>query len=108
LSNTLKKIVDFNVEQPPDIVIFLVFYEEDKKRAIFLWCQVKNHKEDYITKDLEIGLQFIKEGIVDSKNKTKILWKKIPPQQGQDNIAKWVFIKNLMLIKKEMKLNRRE
>ncbi len=100
LSNEFKKAIGFDVQNPPDLIIFLKFYNEDKEKRLFLWCKMRNYNEDYITKDLEIGLQFIKQGIIDPRNKTSILWKDINPEDGQDDIGRWVFLKNLYLIRK--------
>ncbi len=100
LSNKLRKETKFDVENPPDILLYLTFSLEGKNKKLLLWCQVKNYNEDHITRDIELGLQFIKQAILDPKDKKKIMWKKIPEQDGHEHIGKWVFLKNLSLIRK--------
>ncbi|GAB6162555.1 hypothetical protein JCM12298_17140 [Desulfothermus naphthae] len=100
ITRQFKREIGFDVDNPPLILIFLSFFIEKRKINIFLLCQVKNHNEDYITKDIEIGLQFIKEGFIDPKKNNIINWKEIKEDEGQEYIARWVFLKNLSLIRK--------
>ena len=100
IKRQFKKEVGFSIDNPPLILIFLSFFIEKKKRNILFLCQVKNFHEDYITKDLEIGLQFIKQGFIDPKHKNVIKWKEVKEDEGQDLIARWVFLKDLSLIRK--------
>ena len=100
IKRQFKREVGFDINNPPIIVIFLSFFIEKKKISILLLCQVRNYNEDYITKDLEIGLQFIKQAFIDPKDKNLIKWEEIKEDEGQDQIARWVFLKNLSLIRK--------
>ena len=100
IKHQFKKKVGFSIDNPPLILIFLSFFIDKKKRGIFLLCQIRNFHEDYITKDLEIGLQFIKQGFIDPKHKNVIKWKEVKEDEGQDLIARWVFLKDLSLIRK--------
>lgn len=56
---------------------------------------MRNYNEDYITKDLEIGLQFIKQGFIDPENNNTIKWKEVKEDEGQEIIARWVFLKKI-------------
>ncbi len=99
-SNEIKKALSLNTENLPDILLYLSFQDNGKKKKILLWCRPRNYFEDFVTRDLEVGMEFIKEGFLDPKDKKRILWKRISPEEGQDDLAKWVFLKNLRLIQK--------
>ncbi len=99
-SNEMKKALSIDMENPPDFLLYISFEDNGKKKKLLLWCRPRNYFEDFVSRDLEIGMEFIKEGFLDPKDKKRILWKRISPEEGQDDVAKWVFLKNLRLIQK--------
>lgn len=98
-SNEFKKIHNFDVNNAPYIIIFMQFYIEEQIKKLFLLCEVKNFAKDYYTGDIELGLQFKKICQVNKENDS-FVWTDVNEEEGIDEIAKFVFIKNQELIRK--------
>ncbi len=102
-SNKIKKALSLDMENPPDVLLYLSFLDGKRKKKLLLWCRPRNYFEDFVTRDIEVGMEFIKEASLDPKDKKRLVWRKISSEEGQDDLAKWVFLKNLRLIQKGIK-----
>ncbi len=98
-TNKFKRTHGFDVDDPPYILIFIQFNIEGQKKSLYLICEVKNYSKDYYTANIEVGLQFKQRGRLNPETGS-VEWYNVKEDEGVDEIAKFVFIKNQELIRK--------
>lgn len=87
---------DFEVGQ--QYYILTELYDPDMKRKQRLWfiARVQNRYEDFMTKDLEVGLRFTEIGRIADPETMEIAWSKIN-KHGVDPLGNWIQRRHLEL-----------
>lgn len=94
---TLKETgYDFEIGQ--SYYILTELYDPDMKRKQRLWfvARVQNRFEDFMTKDLEVGLRFTEIGRIADPEAMEIAWDKVP-NHGVDALGNWIQRRHLEL-----------
>jgi hypothetical protein len=93
---------DIEMRLSDRIVILLDLYDPDteRKKRFWLRCRVQNFQEDFDTKDLEIGLQFVGVGRLEENGEKRVIWFDVG-EDGIEPMAVWVMQRHLELFREK-------
>ena len=103
IPRTTIKNSEFDQESDKNFFIQIDLWdpEEQKTNTYWLFARARNIFEDYTSKDLQIGLQFVGQGKPQTDDPQNLTWKKVDLEEGVEEITTWVFRRHVEIHRKE-------
>jgi len=83
------------------IALTLVGQEEGQQQSHTVYCRTKNMYDDTMTQDLQVGLQFSAIGQTNPQWPHHLIWDKVDPEHGVEEIGNWVIKLHLKLYREK-------
>lgn len=97
ISKSSRRKTLFDPEKQQDLIVYLQLKNnaQGKPLALYFLSRIRNKFEEFTTKELEIGIQFMARGQPNREKPGNLVWEKIIPKEGVDELANWVFRQHL-------------
>ncbi len=98
-----RRKADFDPAKNRALFLFLEIRDPEKGQDMAFWFSgtLRNYYEDYTTRDLEIGLQFIALGEPDPDKAENLSWKKIDCDEGVTELENWIVKRHMELYREK-------
>lgn len=101
--NTLRKKSGLDPEQTEDLFLFLELKnpDSDDHSRFCLVCRKRNFHLDPMSRDLELGLQIIRQGSEPDPQSPGLIWQNVDPGQGVHELGDWVIRQHLKMFREK-------
>lgn len=97
------KAQEFDPENDKNFLLQIALWEpaEQETNTYWIFAKSRNIFEDYTSRDVEIGFQFVGQGKPKEDNPQLLTWKKVDPNEGVEEITTWVFRRHVEIHRQE-------
>ncbi len=97
-----RKAIGFDPNTIQDVLLYLQLndLESGEISDYYLLCRKRNYFQDSVSRDLEVGLQFIMQANI-QRETAALHWSKVDPRQGVQELANWVFRQHLKMFREK-------